>query len=150
MALKAQVQEDMKAAMKAGADGRLRLSTLRLLLSEIKNAEIAKGEELADEDIVSLLQREIKRRNEAAEQYQKGGRADLTDKERAEAEILEGYLPQQLSDDELKGIVSQVIADVGAEGPGQTGAVMGTVMPRVKGKADGKRVSSIVQELLSG
>ncbi|MHB0976269.1 MAG: GatB/YqeY domain-containing protein [Candidatus Aquicultorales bacterium] len=146
MSLKEQLSNDMKAAMRSG--DKLRLSTIRLLISEIKNAEIAKGEGLADEEVVELVQRQVKRRREAVEQYEKGGRAELAEKETSEAKILESYLPSQLGDEELEEIVKAAIRETGASSKKEMGKVMGAVMPKVKGKAEGTRVSKTVASLL--
>ncbi len=142
-----QIAADMKAAMKSG--DKLRVSTLRLLRSEIKYAEIRKGESAGEEDIVSVVGREIKKRREAAEQFRQGGRPDAADKEEAEAAILQEYLPEQLSDGEIAALVDEAIAQTGAAGPGDMGKVMGVLMPKVKGKADGAAVSAMVKEKLS-
>lgn len=146
MSLKSQLSEDMKAAMRAGE--KIRLSTIRLLNAEIKNAEIDKGEELSDDEVIGLVQRQIKRRREASEQYRKGGREELALKEEAEAAILEEYLPAQLSDDELSAIIREAVSQMGATSKKEMGKVMGVVMPKVKGRADGTRVSRLTSELL--
>ncbi len=151
MVLKDELTEDMKQALRlAGKDPaeRLRLSTLRLLLSEIKNAEIAKHEALSDDEVLTIVQRQVKRRNESIEQYEKGGRQDLVDKETKEKRFLEAYLPEQLSEEEIRAIVVEAVEQTGAASPRDTGRVMGVVMPKVKGKADGKLVSQAVQEVL--
>ncbi|TSC88292.1 MAG: hypothetical protein G01um10147_197 [Microgenomates group bacterium Gr01-1014_7] len=142
-----QIQEDLKQAQLA-RDG-VKVSTLRLLLSEIKNAEIQKGGPLSDEDIVSVTQREVKKRKEAAAGFRQGGREEQAQKEEAELKILEGYLPAQISDEELIGVVSQAITEVGASSLADMGKVMGAVMGKVQGRADGIRVSNIVKEKLS-
>lgn len=146
MGLKVKLSTDMKDAMRAG--DKLRLSTIRFLLSELKNAEIAKGEELSDEETVEIVQRQIKRRREAIDQYRKGGREDLAEKEEAEASILERYLPKQLTDEEIIAVIEEAISQTGASSKKEMGKVMGAVMPKVKGKADGARVSRLVSERL--
>lgn len=146
MGLKEELSTDMKDAMRAG--DKLRLSTIRFLLSELKNAEIAKGEELSDEEAVEVVQRQIKRRRESIEQYKKGGREDLAEKELAEAAILEEYLPEQLTDEEIIAVIKEAISQTGASSKKEMGKVMGAVMPKVKGKADGARVSRLASELL--
>jgi uncharacterized protein len=136
------VRGDVTAAMKSG--DRERVQTLRLIVSELQKAE---KEGLGDE--VEVLQRERKRRLEAAEAYADGGRDDLAGSERQEAEIIESYMPEQLSDGELQAIVGDAVAEAGASSPQEMGKVMSLVMPKVKGRADGKRVSAVVKEKLT-
>ena len=131
----------MNASLKAG--DRERANALRLIVNELQKAA---KEGNADE--VAVLQRERKRRVEAAEAYREAAREDLADAEEREATIIEAYMPAQISDDELRAIVGDVVAESGASSPKEMGKVMSAVMPRVKGRADGKRVSAIVQELL--
>jgi uncharacterized protein YqeY len=135
------VQSDVTASLKAG--DRERANALRLIVNELQKAA---KEGKTDE--VEVLQRERKRRIEAAEAYREAAREDLAASEQREAEIIEAYMPQQLSDEELRAIVGDVVAESGASSPKEMGKVMSAVMPQVKGKADGKRVSSMVQELL--
>ena len=137
-----QVQSDVASAMKAG--DRERVQTLRLVVSELQKAE---KEGLGDE--VEVLQRERKRRLEAADAYAEGGRDDLADGERREAELIEGYMPEQVSDEELEAIVGDAVAESGASSPKEMGKVMSLVMPKLKGRADGKRVSAVVKEKLT-
>ena len=141
------IQSDLRKAQLA-RDG-VKVSTLRLLLSEIKNAEIQKGGSLSDEDIISAVRREVKKRKEAAASFRQGGREEQAQKEEAELKVLEGYLPKQVSDEELTGIVDQAITEVGAESLADMGKVMGAVMGKVAGKADGGRVSELVKGKLS-
>ena len=126
----------------------IKVSTLRLLLSEIHNVEIQKGQGLSDEDIISVIQREVKKRKEAVEGFRSGGREEQAQKEENEAKILENYLPAQLTNEELTDIVSGVIKELGASGISDMGKVMGVVMEKVAGKADGGRVSAMVKEKL--
>lgn len=140
------LQEDLKQAQLRKDE--VKVSTLRLLLSEIHNAEIQKGD-ITEEDILALIGREIKKRNEASESFKAGGREELALKEKAESEILQGYLPAQLSNEELTAIVEQAITEVGAKGISDMGKVIALVMGKVKGKADGARVSSLVKTSLS-
>ena len=121
-----------------------RLHALRLIVSELQKAEKDKG---ADE--VQVLQRERKRRLEAAEAYRDGGRSDQAEAEEREAEIIASYMPEQLPEDELQAIVGDAVAQSGASSPQEMGKVMALVMPKVKGRADGKRVSAVVKEKLS-
>ena len=137
-----QVQNDARDALKAGQ--RERVHALRLLASELQKA----AKEDGAEDI-EVLQRERKRRLEAAEAYREGGRDDRAEAEEREAEIISSYLPAQLSDEELEAIVGDAVAESGASSPKEMGKVMALVMPKVKGRADGKRVSAVVKEALS-
>jgi uncharacterized protein len=145
MSLLDQVQNDTKEAMRAG--DRERVGALRLISNELQKAHKEAAGSEADE--VAVLQRERKRRIEAAESYAEAGRDDLAATERREADLIEAYLPQQLSDEELRGIVGDVVAESGAASPKEMGKVMSQVMPRVQGRADGKRVSALVKELLT-
>ncbi|HLM26405.1 MAG TPA: GatB/YqeY domain-containing protein [Thermoleophilaceae bacterium] len=141
MAVLQQVQDDAAAALKAG--DRERAGALRLIVSELQKAE---KEGASDE--IAVLQRERKRRVEAAEAYEKAGRGDLAEGERREVELIEPYLPAQLGEDELAALVDDAVAHTGATSPADMGQVMGTVMPKVGGRADGKRVSAAVKERL--
>jgi uncharacterized protein len=136
-----QVQDDVKTAMKAR--DRERAGALRLIVDVLQqDAKFGKGDEVA------VLQRERKKRVEAAEAYEKAGRAEQAASERFEAELIEGYLPQQLSDEELAQIVAAAVEETGATEQRQMGQVMSAVMPKVGGRADGKRVSAAVREKL--
>src|SRR3954462_11099395 len=137
-----QEQSDVTASLKEG--NRERANALRLIANELQKA--AKE---GDADEVAVLQRERQRRLEAAEPYRDAERVDLADAEEREASIIETYMPEQISDDELRAIVGDVVAESGASSPKEMGKVMSAVMPQVKGRADGKRVSAVVQELLS-
>jgi len=136
-----QVKSDVQQAMKAGE--RDRVGALRLVLSELQKAAKEGGD-----DEVAVLRRERKRRLDAAEQFRAGGREELAAKEESEAELIGGYLPAELSDDELAAIVQEKIDAAGASSPQDMGKVMGAVMPAVGGRADGKRVSALVREKL--
>ena len=138
-----QVRSDATAALKAG--DRERCSALRLIVSELQKA--AKEDAAADE--VEVLQRERKRRLESADAYREAGREDLAGAEEREAELISSYLPEQMSDEELSAIVGDVVAETGAASPKEMGRVMSMVMPRVQGRADGKRVSALVKEKLT-
>jgi uncharacterized protein len=142
MSVLEQVQSDVKVAMKSGE--RERVHALRLIVSELQKAAKDNGGEE-----VEVLQRERKRRLEAAEAYRDGGRADAADAEQREADIIASYMPEQLSDDEIGAIVGDAVAESGASSPGEMGKVMALVMPKVKGRADGKRVSAAVREKLT-
>jgi len=147
MSLKERLKEDMKAALKA--KDKEKLSVIRMLHSLIKNAEIDKRGELTDEEIISLLMKYAKQRRESIELYEKGGRQDLVEKERRELQIVESYLPKQMSEEEIRELVAKVIEEVGASSPKDIGKVMQAVMPKVKGRADGSLVNRIVRELLA-
>jgi uncharacterized protein YqeY len=137
-----QIQDDVKDAMKAGE--RERVHALRLIVNELQKAAKENG---ADE--VDVLQRERKRRLEAAEAYRDGGRPDRAEAEEREAELITSYMPEQLSDEELSAIVGDALAESGATSPKEMGQVMALVMPQVKGRAEGKRVSNAVKERLT-
>lgn len=149
MQLAQQIETDLRASMRA-RDAET-TATLRMVLAAMKNARVEAGRsgDLTDDEMIDLLSREAKRRSEAARAYDEAGRSELAEKERRELEILRRYLPRELGDDELAAIVDEAIAETGASGPGGIGQVMGTVMPRVKGQADGKRVSTVVRERLT-
>lgn len=137
--------------MKARETGRV--ATLRMALAAIKNLRVSPGRsgELTDAETIELLTREAKKRSEAAEAYEQAGRDELARSEREELEVLREYLPAQLDDAELMRIVDETIAEVGdgdAPGPGDLGTVMSAVMPKVKGRADGRRVNAVVRERL--
>jgi uncharacterized protein len=143
MSVLQRVQQDATVALKAG--DKQRVHALRLIASELqKAAKDGTGDE------VDVLQRERKRRLEAAAAYSDGGRGDLAEAEQREAEIIALYMPEQLSDEELQAIVGDAVARAGASSPGEMGKVMSLVMPEVRGRADGKRVSQVVKEALTG
>lgn len=142
MSLLDQVQHDVKSALKAGE--KERVQALRLIVNELQKARKDDGG-----DDVQVLQRERKRRLEAAEAYREGGNADRAGAEEREAEIIAAYMPAQLSDEELGAVVGDAVAESGASSPGEMGKVMALVMPRVQGRADGRRVSAAVKEKLT-
>ena len=148
MELKAEIQEAVKSALKRG--DALTLSTLRLLLSAIHNEEIKLRKELTAEEIQRTIATLAKQRHEAIALFRKGNREELAQKEEAELAILQKYLPQALSEEELRGLIQQSIGEVGAKGIGDLGKVMKQVMPKVSGRSDGKRVNELAKELLSG
>lgn len=141
------IQSDLREAQLSRDE--TRVSTLRLLLSEIKNQEIAVGTVLSDEDVILLIRKEAKKRKEASAGFRSGGREDSALKEEAELKVLESYLPAQLPNEELTKIVEEVINEMGASSMADMGKVIGAVMGKVKGQADGGTVSSIVKEKLS-
>ncbi|MFK8912516.1 GatB/YqeY domain-containing protein [Streptomyces sp. YS-3] len=151
--LKATLKDDLTTAMKARDE--LRSSTLRLTLTAIAKEEVAgkSARELSDDEVLQVIAKEAKKRREAAEAFEQGGRTESAAKERAEGEILDAYLPKQLSDEELDAIVAEAVAEAraaGAEGPRAMGAVMKIVKPKVAGLADGGRVSAAVKSQLAG
>jgi len=140
------LQDEMKAAMKSG--DKERLSTIRMLISEIKKVQIDKKKELSDEEIIQILQRYAKQRKESIKQYTEAGREDLAQKEERELKIVQEFLPQQLSEEEIEKIVEEAISETGASSMKDMGKVMKVVMEKVKGRADGSLVSSIVKKKL--
>ena len=140
--------EEMKAAMKAGPEGKTRLEVIRFLRSAMKNAEIDKHAPLTDDDILGIISKQVKQLKESMVEFEKGGRQDLVAKAQAEVDVLSTYLPQQMSEAEVRELARQVIAEVGAQGPKEMGKVMGPLMARTKGRADGKLVNQVVKELL--
>ncbi len=142
-----QLEVDLGEALKER--DKIRLTTLRLLKSALQNYKIEVGHDLSPQEIVQVLQREAKKRRDSIESYQKAGRDDLAAEEQTELKVLDAYLPQQMSDDELSKIVDEVIAEQGATEKSQMGSVIGAVMARAAGQADGKRVSALVAQKLS-
>jgi uncharacterized protein YqeY len=148
MGLIEQIRSDLDQSIRQRDN--LRCTTLRLLISSIHNIEIDQQHKtLDDTGIGSVVAKEIKKRRESIEAFEKGNRPDLVAKEKAELDILSKYLPQQMSRDEIIAAARQVIAEIGARGAGDKGKVMGKLISQTKGKADGKEVSDIVTELLS-
>ena len=146
MSLKDRLTDDMKTALRMG--DKIRLSTIRLLRAQIKDREIEQGNALSDEDVLEVLIRAAKMRREAIDSYRKAGRADLLSKEEAELEIIQSYMPEPLSRDELLALIDGVIQETGAQNLGDMGSVMGKMMPMVRGRAEGKVVSQAVRERL--
>ena len=149
--IKEQINNDIKTAMRA--KNKEMLSVLRMASSAIKDKEIAmrKGEavNLTDEQVIEVLSSEVKKRKDSITAYEQGGREDLSEKERSELKILEKYLPKQMSDEELEKIVKEIAETHCHASPRDFGKIMGQVMPRVKGKADGNKVSEAVKKVLS-
>jgi uncharacterized protein YqeY len=148
MGLKERLDQDLKTAMREKAQ--LRLDTVRMLKSAIKYREIELMKPLDDAGIQGVIASEVKRRRDAVEQYRAGNRPELAEKEEAEIAILQGYLPQQLTADELRAKVDAAIAAVGAQGPKDMGKVMKALMPEVQGRAEGGAVSELVKARLTG
>jgi hypothetical protein len=150
MGLKEQLHDEMIAAMKARDE--LRTATLRMVLSAVTTEEVSgkSARTLSDDEVVRVVSREAKKRRESAEAFDTAGRTELADRERAEHAILEIYLPAQLSDDELAGLVRDAVAQIGASGPQAMGQVMKAVQPVVAGRAEGGRVAAEVRRQLAG
>ncbi len=147
MGLVQAIRDDMTTAWRAG-DVRRR-NTLRLLIAAFDYARIAAGHELTDEEAITTLQREAKQRRDSIEQYRAGGREDLVEVEQQELDIIASYLPASLSDAELAALARDFIRDVGANGPGDLGKVMGPLMKQVAGRAEGGRVNALIREMLA-
>jgi len=147
MNLAERLNEDMKQAMKDG--DKFRLQVIRLVRASIKNQEIELRRPLTEEETIQVLSRELKQRRESLQDFQKAGREDLVAQVTAEMDIITQYLPKQLSEEEIKEIAMQTMKETGASSKADMGKLMGALMPKVKGRADGKLVNRIVQELLS-
>ena len=145
--LQNRITEDMKQAMKAGDT--VKRDTLRMLLSSVKNAANAKLSPLDEGEVLAVVAKDVKRHQESIEAFKKGNRADLVAKEEAEMAILQAYMPKQMSRDDITKAAKEVIAVVGAKGPGDKGKVMQQLMPKLKGKAEGKDINDVVTQLLS-
>lgn len=146
MSLRQDIQKDIAVAMKSG--DKERLSTVRMLVSAIKYKEVDAHRELNDEETIAVISTLVKQRQDSIEQFTKGNRLDLVEKETKEVEVLRGYLPPQLSEAEVRDIIKKAALEVGAAGQKDMGKLMKLVMPQVKGKADGKLVNDIVKEVL--
>ena len=146
MSLLDTIQSDMYAAMKSG--DKHKTGTLRVALSKLKDKKIEKREDLSDVEALKIIQNLVKQRKEAADIYKENGRNDLMENEKAELEILNAYLPQMMSEDDLRVLVKKVVEETGASGLSDIGKVMPEVMKQSAGKADGKMAQSIVRELL--
>jgi uncharacterized protein YqeY len=144
MSIEQLLLEDMKLAMKSG--NKIELDTIRMLRAQIQTSSIAKKDTLDEDEVVQVLQKEAKKRKEAIEMYQQGKREDLVNKERQEIEIISKYLPEQLSDAEIDRIIKDSVKSIGAESEKDMGRVMGDIMPKVKGKTDGKIIQQRVRE----
>jgi uncharacterized protein YqeY len=147
MSLEERLAEEMKQAMKSS--DKLRLSTIRMVRSALKNKEIELRKKLEDEDVVKVIQVMVRKGEESVEQFQAGGRVDLVEKERSEIEILKSFLPQPLSQEEILKIIDQSIQETQASSPKDIGKVMKSVIPKIGGKADGKLINQLVKERLS-
>lgn len=148
MSIKDLLTEDMKQAMKDKESGRLRLSVIRMAKASIKNLEIDQKRDLTDEEVVTVLMKEVKMRQDSLEEFAKAGRTELVEQAEQEIAVLKKYLPEQLSNEELRELVKASIAETGAAAAKDMGKVMAAVIPKTKGRADGKRINAMVRELL--
>ncbi|MDQ7092288.1 GatB/YqeY domain-containing protein [Desulfosporosinus sp. PR] len=148
MSLKDRLVEDMKVAMKAKEEGKVRLSVIRMVRAAIKNAEIEKHVEFNDDQVIEVLARELKLRRDALEVFDKADRPEKVSALEEEITVLKEYLPQQLSEGEIRQLVQETISALGAQGPKDLGKVMGALSPKTKGRADGKFVNLVVREML--
>lgn len=146
VSLSERLNEDMKEAMRN--QDKFRLSVIRMLRAAVKNAEIEMKRQLDDRQIEDIIGRELKQRKDALPEFEKAGRQDLVDQTKAEIEIIAGYLPEPLTEEEIAALVEQAIRETGASGKADMGKVMAVLMPKVKGRADGKVVNRIVQQRL--
>jgi len=145
--LQKRLADDLKSAMKSGDT--VKRDTLRMLISSVNNAGIAKQADLTDADVLGVISKEVKRHVESIDAFKKGNRPDLVSKEEAEMAVLQAYLPRQMSREEIAAAAREVITAVGAKGPGDKGKVMQQLMPKLKGKADGKDINEVVTGLLN-
>jgi uncharacterized protein YqeY len=146
--LKERLNQDMKDSLKA--HDAARLSAIRMIISAVKNKEIDSRKDMDDEGVLSVLSTSAKQRRESIEQYEKAGRQDLVDKEKAELEVIMSYMPQQMGRAEIEALVKDAVAESGAKGAADMGKVMKVLMPKVKGRADGKLVNEVVKAALEG
>lgn len=148
MSLRATLSADMKQAMKEREAGKQRLSVIRMVWAAIRNKEIDTKKELDDNEVCGLLMKEVKQREDSITEFKKANRTDLVEANEQEIAILKKYLPEQLSDEDLKAIVQETIATTGAKTMKDMGRVMGAVMAKAKGRAEGGKISAFVRELL--
>ncbi|PYI51766.1 GatB/YqeY domain-containing protein [Paenibacillus flagellatus] len=147
MSLSERLNEDMKQAMKN--QDKFKLSVIRMIRSAIKNVEIDQKKTLDDNEVLDILNREIKQRKDSLQEFEKAGRDDLAETVKKEIEVIAVYMPQQLTEEEIHAIVQQTIQETGASSKADMGKLMSALMPKVKGRADGKLVNQLVQQLLS-
>ncbi len=145
--LKEKLSDDLKQAMRGG--DKVRRSVIRLVLAAVKNAEIARQGNLEDSDTLGVIAKEVRQHQESIEAFRQGNRQDLVAQEEAELAILQEYLPQQMTRDEIVAEARRIIEEVGARGPGDKGKVMPKIIAQLKGKADGREINAVVSELLS-
>lgn len=146
MSILDQLTNDMKLAMKA--QDKTRLSVIRMVISAVKYAELEKNVSLNDDQVLDVLAREVKQRKDSLAEFERGNREDLVAKVKEELAILADYLPEQLTEDAVRAVITATISELGATSRADMGRVMGAVMPQLKGRADGKLINTIVQELL--
>lgn len=149
MSLKEQLTEDMKQAMKAKEEGKLCLSVIRMVRAAIKQVEIDSRKELTEDEVLGIVAKEVKLRRDSMEEFQKAGRRDLVEQQEREIAILMSYLPEQLAEAKIRDLVNEAVAASGAASVKDMGKVMALLMPKVKGRADGKLVNAIVREALN-
>ena len=149
MSLKVRLTEDMKQAMKDKEVGKLRLSVIRMVRANIKNVEIDRKQELTDDEVLDVVAKEVKMRRDAMEEFKKASRPDLVESLEQELAVLVDYLPEQLSEAAVRALVESAVAETQAVSPKEMGKVMAVLMPKVKGRADGKLINSIVREMLN-
>ncbi len=147
MSLKQQINDDMKAAMRAKETARL--GAIRLLMAAMKQREVDERIELTDADVVAIIEKMLKQRRDSISQYEAAGRQELADVEKFEMSVLQGYMPQQLSEAEIMAAIAEAIASSGAAGPQDMGKVMGVVKPKLAGRADMGKVSGLIKAQLS-
>ncbi len=145
--LRQKLSDDLKQAMRGG--DKIRRSVIRLVMAAIKNAEIARQATLDDTDILGIIAKEVRQRRESIEAFRQGNRQDLVAQEEAELTILSGYLPRQMTREEIVTTARQVIEEIGAQGPGDKGKVMPQLIAQLKGRADGREINAVVTELLT-
>jgi uncharacterized protein YqeY len=149
MGMLERLNEDLKTAMKAREEGKLRLSVIRMAKAAIKNQEIQKSQPLTEEEILQVISKELKMRRDILPEYEKAGRSESAETIRAEIEILLEYLPKQLTEEEILALIRDIVRETGAQGPADMGKVMGKLSPLTKGQADGKVVSAMVKQELT-
>jgi uncharacterized protein YqeY len=148
VSLREKLNQDLREALRGGES--VRVSSIRMVLAAARNAEIAKGRELDDGGVLDVISREIRQRRESIVEFRKGRREDLASREEAELAVLEAYLPEQATHEEIVAAAQRIIAEVGARGPQDKGRVMPVMMAQFKGKADGREINTVVTELLAG
>ncbi len=146
MSLLEKIEEDFRSSLKTG--DKMKISVLRLLKSALKNKEIELRRALSEDDCLSVISAQIKQRRDSIQEYEKAGRSDLAEAERKEMEILLSYMPRQLSEEEIEGLIRETIKETGAKGLQDVGRVMKALMPKIKGMADGRIVNQKVREIL--
>jgi uncharacterized protein YqeY len=147
MDLQEQLRADLKTALRE--QDPVRKSAVRMAIAALKNARVEKNADLTEDEMMAALAKEVKQRRNAMAEFERAGRQDLVASELAELAVLEAYLPEALSEEEIVELARQAIVETGADSPRQMGQVMGALMPRVRGRADGRQVSQIVRELLT-